>query len=199
MELVRQVQSPQISIIRAAPEGIIWLIVIAASIIAQVIKAGRKLQNKQPSPPSFEDGGKDPSAQLQQFLQSLGQNKQADPGPAPAAAPATLRRAVAPTPVKLAPSTRMHKAAQPGRRPAAPPPPLAAPPPRPPLPAKAVANDNVDVKPYAMRLPTHCHETRRETMVGDLRDPQLARKAIVLREILGPPIALRNAPTIDYR
>ena len=166
---------------------LIWVIIVIISVIAQIRK-GMKKATGQPGKPT--PGGQDaaperepyvaPDEALREFLESLaGKPSRTEP-------PATPRPAVAPQPAVVQ-RPRRHPAR---RMPSAPP---AAP--MPPPPPQRQAKETVS-EPVALEM-IHDDATHRDTeplamMIRQgLKSRQSARTAIVMREILGPPLALR--------
>jgi hypothetical protein len=179
---------------------IIWVIIVIISVIAQVIKGARKVASQAPGTNNGADetlpGGKGVNAQkrefiapdeaLQDFLRTLGG------GQKPAAKP------TAPSPVQAKSPTRgiSRQQVKPGRQAYQP-----------------VSNQTIPAMPRhkpADAAPAYVQSVQdsvvlektssgRQTAAGilglairkDLSDAESIRKAIVLREVLGPPIALR--------
>ncbi len=162
---------------RASLEGLFWLVIIAASIIAQVVKASKRMVP--PGEPATDDrisrdamDGVSPDMELRDFLRRLGvtQTVEHPSPPPPPPPPATSRR--------QAPTTR--RADRPAPTPA---PVRAATPARPrqkaaavPATGKAIPGPQTP-SPSLRRLLAH---------------PMGLRQGILLREILGPPVALRR-------
>lgn len=190
-------------------DAIIWLVIIVVSIIAQIIKGAKKTASQAPkqenaprSAPAerrstpAKDQRKSPSSyrdrkdELRQFLERI-----ADPTPEP-------------VPEVTVPRTRRQAGGQQGRMP--PPPPTRSRQPqtqrekRPAMPS-APAAPSVTMRTPSMQatapdqLPTTVMGTSERTSSAQGRElrklldkPQSQRRAILLREILGPPLALRQ-------
>ncbi len=156
---------------------LIWVIIVIISVIAQIRKgikknasqAAAKTTGRRESPPEPRTPGESPECvssdeALREFLQRLG-------GTVPA---------VPPTP---RPATHLPPAAR--RAPHRHPPP----PPRPLRPVESVSAPVVlDTSTLAAESAT---DSQAERIRKDLKDFRSARRAVIMREILGPPLALR--------
>lgn len=164
-------------------EGIIWVVIIIGSIIVQVIKGAKKVQSNAPKrqqPPRYQEQGRreapgratqppqpasahrDRTEEIRQFFERIGE---------------PLQEFVAPEPRRQ-------------RRPARKPPPAprkATVVPSPiltPAPAPEPVTVTVAAKPK-----TSAQARALRTL---LQEPQGQQQAILLREVLGPPLALRR-------
>lgn len=196
---------------------VLWILLIVASIIARVIKAAKEQKPGKESSPESAGDYKASSSDLKDFLESLSGAKQVRPS-AGANPPKSARGQIAPA-RRTAKRSQAQKARPPVQAPArqvAPPvapPRSVAPPPRPravapapqrqerpapvpapqtttpvkPSPVKSTPKEMVTTVKFAGTKQTN--RMSRE-ILNSLRDIDSTRKAIVLREILGPPVAL---------
>jgi len=157
-------------------DGVIWLVIIVVSIISQIAKATRKVSANAPGKqaprkpvperkarpaPAQRAAPVDRAEELRQFFENLGM-----PVPAP----------VAPA----APPARHRKKSKPAATPVAP------------VMVPAPAPEEVPARPEHVELvrrPQRSAETQALAQLLLTRNTQ--RQAILLREILGPPLALR--------
>lgn len=201
-------------------ELVIWLVFIIITMVAQAIKGAKKLKGNRPSqePGQSPRPHLDPQQELEEFLESLsrGGAKPAQPAPQPTPEPVSEGRRAEETHVDRRPKAAPHvapsvapaaprrvEAAHVDRRPkAAPPRVVQAPAPIqtivPPIPTfepstpKPAGRDKnyVTVDPEEVEA-AYYHKLRME--IGeDLTDRHTLRKAVLLQEILNPPIALRH-------
>ncbi len=181
-----------------ADGGLLWVIVVVGSIIAQIIKAKKNAASSPPKGPETPSGDKGDynasSDELRNFLASIGAAK-------PPAVPQQVRqpkpnvvRKPHPQPVQARRDVRTL--------------------PPPPLPAHARIKHRpspreIEREEDRERAATHSQPPQRQesetttttiakesnTLTSlirkELKDLDATRKSIVLREILGPPIALR--------
>jgi len=183
----------------------LWVLFIVATIIARVIKAARDKKPGKDASPSPNRDYKASDAELKEFLGSLTGKKPAPPtpqvSPTPRVggqiAPATPKRQTRQRQVQ-ARRRRKPKPSQPAVPVVYPQDPLKAdappvapviPPPPPPVEPAQTA-----VAPSSGKA---CVEMKRVSLVGreifeDLANTNATRKAILLREILGPPVAMRR-------
>lgn len=194
-------------VIRAGIEGWIWAIIIIGSLVVRIIKANKE-RSSQPTPappgprpatPEPDVQWKPPEDELREFLERLG-GKPVTPPPPP---PPPAGRQVAPPPPpptarpKLAPQVLRAPAPQKTFRrkptraaPAPAPAPAIAPAPAPaprrpapkPIPAVAVA----PVRTAGRR------SEYRKVLDRLMKERSTLRSAIVVRDVLGPPLALRT-------
>ncbi len=173
---------------------VIWVIIIIGSVIAQIIKGAKKVAAQAPKATGADEatsgGSKSrdfiaPDEALQEFLLSRGAGEKPADRPA-AASPVqaisarrglSQARAIA-TP--LAPKKVKREV----RQPVLPPPIAAMPQPR------------ADKVQQAVVLEKYIKRETSASLLGeairkDLSNAEAIRKAIVLREVLGPPVALR--------
>lgn len=183
-------------------EGLIWLVVIVVSIISQIMKGAKKVSAKKPRPgaspskdpvlskqrkqvsgaqkrtPSSQgQARRDPSDELRQFFETLGMPTE---NLAPAGKPAT---ATAPQARRKMQQARQKQ--MPATKKAAPPPPA----PQPVMTRKAEAlarEDSVKLEHLKKKM-----SKRNRDLRDLLKNQRSQQQAIALREILGPPVALR--------
>ena len=201
-------------IAKAGVDGLFWLVVIVVTIIAQIVKASKRGSTGSGPPPprpgTEGDGGYTaPQDELRAFLESLtgAPKKPATPPPPPmqavparAAAPAAPRPVMRTPEAKTAPKpkrrvTRTAAAAAAARQ-LAPVPPAPRPQPRPRQPV-------APARPPLPQLATKAADAYgRGTVIGGtakarpgittrLRGRRSVREAVILREILGEPLAMR--------
>ena len=166
-----------------ADGGFLWVIVIVGSIIAQIIKAKK---NAAASPPKRQPGAKSgdftaSGDELRNFLESIGggatkpqQTRQPQPIPVrPTALPPSLPPQVTikhrPSPAETALKHRQVEGT------------IRKPHTQKPTPPTENIVESLSTTPNVVA----------QLIKQDLQNMNAARKAIVLREILGPPIALR--------
>lgn len=196
----------------------LWVLLILASIIARVIKAAKEQKPGKGSSPESDGDYKASSSDLKDFLESLSGSKPAKPSagvdsPAQARgqiAPArqTAKRAQTPrvarsaqaAPQRVAPVATPRSVAPPPRQAVAPvrqrrerPVPVAAPRIVPPVKPSPVKSSPPEI-PKTVKHAAVARQEKTTRMSRDifksLRNIDSTRKAIVLREILGPPMAL---------
>lgn len=203
------------------PGDLIWILVIVASIIGQFLKTAKTMkkpgQPPAPPPPAPRAGGSAPRDELEDFLRTLmgEQTKSAlppKPPPPPVARPVrppvaaamppprpqSPRPLAAPRPMTVPPVVAAHTRPAPARHVrAVPVPQPVRPPPRPPEPSPAQLTELMSaamrsVPAIGLAAPSgaSCSETRRE-LLRMFRSRAPLRSAILMREILGPPIALQ--------
>ncbi len=160
---------------------VIWLVIIVASIIAQVIKGAKKVKDNAPK------GQKSARSQPEERRQPYANSPQR---PKPAATyrdradelKQFLERLAAPvqeSPPQRKPTKRKEQTVS---APAQTITPLAT---SPSLAAQTIA-------PAAMAAPPHVSSAQQARALRKaLQDPNSQRKAVLMREILGPPLALR--------
>jgi len=196
--------------IASGGEGIFWFVVIVFVIVSNIVKAMKKKQDATPPAGSpkprtpVSKGEYSPEEELRDFLKRLSQDADQPPPLAPA-------RPVAKPPPLPAEVARTTTSSQPGvARPPAPPyahrarprPANPHPEPRapavvqaPPLPQPVVyqaAPEPVRASvPAAPDAPTAA-DKRRADLVAFLKDRGCLQEAILLREILDPPLAMRR-------
>lgn len=164
----------------SANTGVIWAIFIIISIVAQVIKARKKGADQAPGEATSqrEEGRQSTTNdnELRQFLESLSDG---NPRPEPTSPPITqrqeLRHMSRPTPQ---PITKTPKRSEP------PPAPTTQPAQSP----KISIIPEVKLEPVVTPKPSGLQLL----ICKELQKTDATRKAIVLREILGPPIALKQ-------
>ncbi len=207
--------------------GLFWLVVIAASIIGQIMKAAKKHTDAAPGSPSAprpdRPSSGEPAQELEEFLRNLmgEQAPRAEPPP-------VLRPAPRPAPVALPaqdPAT-FSKPTPAYRSATAAPPPSSRPEkraymPLPAVPAPREARARVSLKAEAQRAaPTRAAvaaaaaaaaaaQMTRPIDAGSnkalaaltaevhrqIKTRESLRAALLLREILGPPVGLRDMQT----
>jgi len=177
---------------------LIWVVIVIGSAIVQMIKAKKKASQPAQKPQDSQDSSPH-SDELRDFLQAI---SGAPPVPPPAPPPQPVRTAAAqtqpprphhtrPAPPPLPPSmTIKHRPApvkphKPAERHRPKPPELVLKP----TPEKQVKPAITKITPLATATP----KGLAALIIQDLKNMDSTRKAIVLREILGPPIALRRS------
>ncbi|MBN1673270.1 MAG: hypothetical protein JXR37_19650 [Kiritimatiellae bacterium] len=202
----------------------VTLVIAAIYVIAQLVSKARQAkafrESQARTPPPRTGGGPaakprpSPEQQLQEFLAELAGTPPPKREPAPRPQPA-------PPPVPAQPARTPAQPAQPRPQPAAaprppPPPPVQmAPQPRPktrPRPAAARAVPSADQldearllregltsalrgpKIGAWALPDRTRRKRRPPAIRGLKGKDGLRRAVVAREVLGPPISLKDDP-----
>lgn len=186
-------------------DGLFWVVVVIIAIIAQIVKSRKQFDQgapKQDAPP-----GGDPAEELRKFLDGLGQAQKAPPAPPP----------VPPTPVPPPTPRPTPKQAAPSRPPpvqAPRPPPVVRRMPEPPVPVREVVTRPRAPEPehvpteaevmarfraeLAAKATTGKKVTRWQRLLAEqlsTHDRRLLQEAMLLREILGPPVALRRRET----
>ena len=155
-------------------EGLFWVIVVVVTVIVKAVNAVKRKAGSparhvvRPGGPSKRPAAA-PQQELTDFLRSLAEGLQIEtPKPVPAAAP---RR----------PAERVQTASPPPKRAAVKK-----------TPAEATATAPTETDAYALRQPAT--EAGRDTVwLRRLYSLESARNAILLREILGPPVSVRAA------
>ena len=175
---------------------VIWALFIIITVIVQIIKGAKKMSSQAPgktdegapgSPREAPERG-EREDELRKFLEALGggQPQPSKPTAAPPPVPPTVRRQ------KQQPTVRRTRPRVPAQEP--PPPPRQAAPPQ----ESVVTRHKPTVGAVAPAM-THAQASRAQTRTNalqamlkkELQGAAARRKAIVLREVLGPPIALR--------
>lgn len=188
-----------IPIAASGGEGLFWLAVAIFVIISKIVQASKKNAppTRKPDQPDAADFS--PEEELRDFLKRLSPGTESVPPPMPQ----PQRPVPPPLPAQAA---RTTTSSQPGaaraRQPATPTraaAPKARPVPLPqPLPAQevvaAVKREPVRSRAPAAAVPAPENQ-RRAALIADLRNRESLREAIILREILGPPLALRRLKT----
>ena len=160
-------------------DNYIFVLVVLATIIAQIVKAVRKASPRtpasagpRPADPTPDRAPAAPNDELQQFLQSL--TGVAPPKPAPV--PPPVAQVVAPvTPPPPPPALKVLE-------------PVAPEPFMPPADAGGMHNHD----PYKKaKASAGKPRLERDDIVKDIEHPGSLKKAIILREVLGPPLAFR--------
>jgi hypothetical protein len=141
-------------------EGLIWLVIVVLSIIAQIAKASKR----RPAAPA--GGGENPQDELDAFLRALRGEPPPPPRPPPPPAPAKPRQPLPPR----RPEITVSQDAPAQRTP----------------PAKTGALPVAKPDAYAQRDARRWPAQNRAHILAALRDPGNRRRAIVLRDILGP-------------
>ncbi|MBM4148012.1 MAG: hypothetical protein FJ224_03090 [Lentisphaerae bacterium] len=169
--------------------GAFWLLIIVVSIVAQIVKAVRlaaKQQGPRPEGESFPERPSpqvgepvEPSEEIREFLRRLSGEPPAPASPPPPRPPPPQQVVVKVRPMPArpktpAPSPVVHQ-----------PVPLvslaAPPPPEPP----------VFIAKAASAKPRRRVSAAALALAADLNTPSTARRAILMREVLGPALALR--------
>jgi hypothetical protein len=172
---------------------LIWALFIIITVVAQIVKGAKKVASQAPGKTEEEGAPGSPREtpdreeredELRKFLESLAGGR--PPAPKPAAAPPPV-----PPPARRPP------------QPVRPKPRVVAPPP--PAPYRAIPSTESTVTKHQATVgamsaaSVHVQTARAETrtdvlqniLLKELRNNADRRKSIVLREILGPPIALK--------
>ncbi len=178
---------------------IIWVIIVIVSVIAQVIKGAKKVASQAPGKNTGADeaavGGKGgggqmrefaaPDEALQEFLRTLGggQKPVAKATAANTAKAISARRGLTQARAKVNKQSRQQAMRE-------------VRPPVLPIPVpKAIRSDSAKVQAAVVlekfSAPKTTASILGEAIRKDLSDAEAIRKAIVLREVLGPPLALR--------
>ena len=200
--------------------GLFWVVVVVASIIGQIMKAAKKHTDAAPGSPAAprpnRPAGGAPAQDLEEFLRNLmgeqAPRRAPPPMPAPAEEPApelspswnkpspayrsaTKSPTVAPRSATAEPPPARHQGKRAYRAVSA------APSPRP-APARAEAElrrPEPAAVPMGTRpaFPVSAHrnkivEALNAEVHRQVKTPDALRAALLLREILGPPIALRR-------
>ncbi len=163
--------------------GVIWGVFIIISIVAQVIKSRRKVADQAPGGhASMREEGNQPATkddELRQFLESLSGGK---PRPEEIPPPVIQRQELQPM-LQQAPQPQPQQKPKKQRRPEQPPAPIITQP---------VPSPTVRIMPAVELETVVTPNTSLQRLIRtELQQTNATRKAIVLREILGPPIALR--------
>ena len=166
-------------------EGVIWLVVIAVSIIAQIIKGAKKVQANAPK------SQQSPRSQPEERRDASAYNKQQRPKPATSYRERTdeirqfferlgepLQEVVAPAPRQPKRTTLRSRKAQPQPAPTIAP--VAPAPVQATKPTVSMAASTTD------RTSSQARALRKL-----LKSSEGQKQAILLREVLGPPLALR--------
>ena len=163
--------------------GLIWVLVVVGSIIARVVKQSRDTKAGRRPPPTSTT----PTAsgdELRDFLEKLSGNTPPAPRPAVISSPPVVVRT--PPPVRATPPRVSHKAPPPVQPT---PPPIATPPA--PMPAMPTVEHTVEALKPRSRPAIDASE-----LSGLLRKTRKAsQRAIVLADILGKPLAMRESPS----
>lgn len=175
-------------VVMAGSDEFITFLVVAGIVIAQVVRAIKKAK-KGPSPAPGQTPDTGQEQELQTFLQRLagGQPPQAPPTVMPVAPPPQSIAVAQPRVSPPTPRTQSH----------VPHAPLTAPPPAPrPAPVKVAATTPVVARAATPSPAAKCNipksSDRGSNIAQLLSDPASVRDMVVLREILGPPLALRG-------
>lgn len=197
-------------------QSIFWLIVTVVVVISQILKANKKSGAKSPAAaPGERTAEKGPGEELRRFLESLGGSARPTPAaptkqqppPLDTAKRAAVRKVTNRQPAaRSATYPKAKSAAYAIARPGAGPsrkrvPPLASPTPHAPelpdawkKPRKAAFQHFKHSEDLGVKADTR-NENMQQLIKGvgdDLIGKDHLRKAMVLKEILGPPLALRN-------
>lgn len=213
--------SDALNIVRADFEGVLPVLIFVGIVISQIVKAARGLKSgPQPRPMPPPDAAENlrrqasPEDEVRRFLESLSGQSAARPAPSAPAAPrpaqavrpaSALRtvsrpqprpaqrpRAVAPPPAAPPPIPRKSPSSPaPSRRPSSTPPPPQTP--RPATQAEALAAPAWAVSLAADRSATSSvYDTVTRESIHPILKRTTLKDAVLLREIMGPPVALRN-------
>lgn len=192
-----------IHIAAGGPAALLWILFVLITVVAQLIKAARRGGGQAPRTGPPRGPASNPEDELRDFLQGLSRPEQEAP-PAEFEPPPPLRRAPPPPPPpppvpsprpspRTAPAISMaSEAAREPRVPVSPP--LVTTSPSPPPPELSLRTPIAVVHdPYALASARVSRLTvlRKETY-EDVRNRTGLARGILLREILGPPVALRK-------
>lgn len=183
--------------IAAGGEGIFWLIVVVFVIVSQIAKAAKKGSSPQGTPPFGGPDATSPEEELSDFLKRLteGARQQTQHRPAPPPLPAAAHRppplptrgarrentTLASQRAKPQPRRREHTAAETIT----------------PAMERPVASSAAQIMANAVRVATPMADTpapsrMRKGIMNQLKDTPSVRTAILLREVLSPPLAFRR-------
>lgn len=201
----------EVQIVRAAiGEALIPIIAIIVWIVSSIVKAGKQGQparGEQQTPGPSRSPAEDPQDELRKFLEQLSGGAappQAEAPPPPAAEPSPPP-IYEPPPNEVPPPVRERSHVREAPRVQQPP---AVQPRRPATQEPAHPDRSCSVDEARERIiqsrefiasKTHAAPRQKQQMssalrrlIGDLTRPETARKAIILREILGPPLGLQD-------
>lgn len=187
-------------------ECVFWGVVIAVFVVSQIAKSRKKFDESAPQQQNPADGGGDPAEELRKFLEGLGQA----PSQPPAPPPAPVAPPPPPRPSTQAPAQPRRVTAQRVKARTVVPPPMAhEEPPRRRIPepvpeaampdeAAVLARYKAELAAAAVAAPAKATTKWRAILTAELlsADRQPVRKAFVLRELLGPPTALRRSEIV---
>ena len=168
---------------------VIFFAIVAANI-AKAVKKGRRSGNgsfadREPaSSPAQGSQTPSPRDELQAFLERLSGREPARPPKPPPPVPQLKRRGPARQKAATPPPTP-----NPAKRRSDTPPQRTVPPPMPRMPGRKISGISDSSN---MRTRNPALEKLRINLGSDLIDNASLRKAVVLREVLGPPLALKN-------
>lgn len=206
-------------------QGLVWLVVILASIVGQMVKTAKKHRDAAPMPGRPADS--EPPQELEDFLRNLMGDqapRSAPPRPPPAPAPmseavpdeaprrskpepsyrsATTSPTVASRPATAEPPVIVHRPARHAYRavPAMQPPPRPSPvpvrsPPAYSVPSLAQRPLAATLPPVGVAPPSKAAAALRDEVRRQVKTPGALRSALLMREILGPPVGLRDMSPI---
>ncbi len=166
---------------------LVWALFIIITIVAQIVKGARKVASQAPGKEGDADGERNrpaPDDELRKFLEGLSGGTPPKPAATPPPVPPPVRPMAQP---QARPRQTVRKPEpiriKPQPKPKPPPPRVAAPP---------IVEQPVAVAPAALVASPQRKASRFQKLLQkDLADSEAAQKAIVLREVLGPPLALR--------
>jgi hypothetical protein len=162
----------------------VWAIFIIISVVAQIVKARKKAANQEPKQPSSERSDQAPARpdeELRQFLEKLAGGRPQRTAPAEVNIPPEVVRARRPpAPPQLPTQPKRQRTQAPQTIPTVSARPTATPPTVRVTPAVAL-EPVVTTDATALRI----------LLRKELQQADATRKAMVLHEILGPPIGLR--------
>jgi len=159
--------------------GLIWILVVIGSIIARVVKSSRDAKSGQ-RPPA---GSPTPTAsgdELREFLEKI--SGTSTPAPRPVTPPA-------PTIVRAPPPVRTRRKVTPKQPPAVAPPP----PPMPQEPILQAVIEDEEVKALEPRTRPAIEASELIQLLSKTK--KASRRAIVIADVLGKPLAMRENPT----
>ena len=192
--------------IASGAEGFIGFIVVLVIIVSQLVRAGKSISSAAGKPQRPAERGHAPEDELRDFLKRLSQGADQPPPLLPRQpAPPPLPHRTARTTASSRPGAARGRS-QPAPQPAPHRAQKVLPQPVPPAPAviraaPAPEPETVPARAEPMRVTTpaavasKAASRRRAGIVTVLKDREAARSAILLREILGPPLSLRRQST----
>jgi hypothetical protein len=155
----------------------VWAIFIIISVVAQIVKARKKAANREPeqtSPTRADQAPAKPDEDLRQFLEKLAGGRPQRSAPAEVNIPpqvvAARRR---PAPPQLPTQPKRQRTQAPQSKPS------------------VSATPTVARPVTVVKQPDTPASALRDLIREELRQADATRKAMVLHEILGPPIGLR--------
>ena len=173
-------------------EGLFWLLLVLATIIVQIIKASKRAAQSERHVKPAPLRPMSPEGELQRFMESLTGVEELPPGQQPAEEKEVVE--TVPSFAQAAPPERIETVVRPPEP--AVEPLQRLPTPSTPLVSRFVSTPRIESPAFEAYAITgtlgHVAGEKAAEVVSDLKNPGSLRKAIVLREILGPSAALRG-------